>query len=184
MSNEIVYLSGPILYACVFERNKKKNKYTDEHGEFTVTIGLDKPASKLIKSWNKMYQGRELDEIFKEDNMPPEADDDKYNSLSYFTFKRKAKVFKKTGEEIAEFGGEPDVKDSDGNKWDDDTNIGNFSIGTVKLNVFRGAFQKDGKTVPFVQVRLEALKVDDLVEYEGADREPAEIVVVGNAKPF
>ncbi len=184
MANETVYLSGPVLFACVFDRNKKQNEYTDEHGEYTIVIGLDKPAAKMVKGWNKMYQGKELDEIFKQDKMPPEAEDEEFNSLTYFTFKRKAKVFKRDGTEIEDFGGKPVTVDSDGNPWDDDINIGNFSKATIKLNVYRGTFQKDGKTAPFTQVRLDAVKVDELVEYEGSERQPAEIVMVGNAKPF
>jgi len=54
--------------------------------------------------------------------------------------------------------GPPKVIDSDGGTWDEETLIGNGSDITVKLNVWIGNKAK--------KIRWEAVRVDELVEYE------------------
>lgn len=163
-----VYLRGPIMYAKVFERNRDKKGFEGQYepydGMYLITIGLNADDAKVVRKWNRMYAPKELgDKGFTEENG---AVDD----VQYFTFKRKHIHSKRNGELISEWSGPPTVVDSEGNDWSDDVDIGNGSICTVKLDVTKP------KGNPITYVRLEKIRVDDHVPYEGgSDFEEEEV---------
>jgi hypothetical protein len=160
MSKEkIVYLTGPIMFAKVFENNRDRGTYAPDGGQYTVDIGLTKESYKMARSWNKRYQAKEYD-----DERYGDMVDD---SLQYLQFKRKHIVTKRDGEVIEEWSGPPAVKQSDNTDWEDKGMIGNGSKCTVKLAVFNGTFtNEEGKQAPYTTVRLEAIRVDDWVQYD------------------
>lgn len=69
----------------------------------------------------------------------------------------------KDGSPIEEFGYEPKVVDADGNPWEEDVAIGNYSECEVAFDVW-GA---KGWT------KLRAIKVYDLVEYDDSEPDPS-----------
>jgi len=157
MSTNIVYLQGPAKWSKVFEGNRDMGDYAPEDGQYTIDIGLDAKDTKLVKSWNRMYTGRKYTK-----------DDDNYlagdEKLTYFQFKRKHKHFKKDGESVVRmWSGAPKVVDNLGDEWPGDL-IGNSSIVTVKLDVTTMGSR--------TYVRLEGVRVEEHVEYEGEEREP------------
>ena len=164
MATKIVYLQGPVKWAKVFEDNRDKGKYAPADGQYEIGIGLDAKDTKEVKTWNRMYQGKDYAKLDK-NYLPGDS------KLTYFTFKRKHKHFKTDGVTVIdEWSGPPTVLDSDGDDWNAMNGggglIGNGSACTVKLNV--NTFE--GKTF----VRLEGVRVDEHVEYENADGEAKE----------
>jgi len=165
MSTKIVYLQGPVKFAKVFEFNRDKGKYAPKDGHYSIDIGLNPKDFKEVKTWNRMYKGKvwaKMDKFY----LPGDS------KLTYVTFKRKHKHFKADGEEVInEWSGPPTVVGLGGDDWADDDGkvdlIGNGSVCTVKLDVTT----VDGRTF----VRLEGVRVDEHVEYEGdgEEREPA-----------
>jgi len=168
MITKNVYLQGPVKWAKVFEFNRDKGKYAPEDGEYQISLGLSAKDFKIVKKWNRMYQGTEYTATGKKkkDFLPG---DDK---LTYITFKRKHKHFKADGETlIREWSGEPTVVAYDGEPWDTWNGgttplIGNGSVCTIKLDV---TTTDAGHTF----VRLEGVRVDEHVEFEGETKEPA-----------
>lgn len=162
MSTKIVYMCGPVKFAKVFEFNRDKGKYAPKDGHYSIDLGLSPKDFKEVQTWNRMYKGKvwaKLDKFY----LPGDS------NLTYVTFKRKHRHFKADGETlIPEWSGAPQIKNSDGEDWvyDDQPDlIGNGSICTIKLYITT----IDGKTF----VRLEGVRVDEHVEYEGEEREPA-----------
>ncbi len=175
MSTQTVYLQGPVKFAKVFDFNRDKGKYAPKDGEYNISVGLSPKDFKVVKGWNRMYQGKvwgKLDKFYLPDD----------SKLTYITFKRKHKHFKADGESVIhEWSGEPLVVDHDGEVWYDGERsrlIGNGSVCTVKLDVTT----VDGKTF----VRLEGIRVDEHVEYEsdGEEREPSVEVNMTDGLPF
>lgn len=160
MANETThYFRGPVMFAKVFEGNRDKGMYAPEGGQYTIDIGLKGSDVKLVKSWNKRYAPKKY--------KPPydEGVDDK---LEYFQFKRRHEQFNKNGELITEWSGPPKVFDDERNDWGNRGLIGNGSVCTIKLNVYNGTFTDNaGKQLPYTSVRLDGVRVDEWVEYEG-----------------
>ena len=151
---KIHFIQGPVMFAKVFPGNKDTGKYAPEGGQYTIDIGVDTKTKKLIKSWNRSYGEKEYKEPY-DDAVDPKLD--------YFSFKRKHEARKRNGELIEEWSGAPKVVDNQGNEWSKDASlIGNGSLCTLKLAVFSG-IDKDGGT--FTIVRLEGVRVDELVEF-------------------
>jgi len=171
MATKTVYLKGPVKFAKVFEFNRDKGKYAPKDGEYQIGVGLDKKTFKIVKKWNRMYKGT----VYAADDkkhgkwfLPGDED------LTYVTFKRKHKHFKTDSDEVIdEWSGVPDVRDEDGIDWLINPDaaprlIGNGSVCTIKLEV---TSDDAGRTF----VRLEAVRVDEHVEFEGeGEREPDE----------
>jgi hypothetical protein len=162
MSTKVVFLQGPVKWAKVFEGNR--NKGTEKYpvaagGQYEISLGLNAKDLKEVKSYNRLYGGKVYDKLDK-NYLPGDS------KLTYITFKRKHEHLKNNGDVIHEWSGAPDVRADDNTPWGKDL-IGNGSVCTVKLDVTT----KGGKTF----VRLEGLRVDEHVEYEGAegDNEPA-----------
>ncbi len=175
MSTKIVYLQGPVKFAKVFEFNRDKGKYAPKDGEYNISVGLTPKDFKVVKGWNRMYQGKVWDKLDKF-YLPGDS------KLTYVTFKRKHKHFKMDGETVInEWSGEPTVGWQDDEKfveWVAGELIGNGSVCTVKLDVTT----VDGRTF----VRLDGVRVDEHVEYEGdgEEREPAVEVNMTDGIPF
>lgn len=156
-SNKIVYFKGPVKWAKVFEFNRDKGEYAPAHGMYTINIGLDNKDTKMVKGWNRLYTGNED------------------NDLTYFQFKRKHEHYNKEDEVIDNWSGPPVVCDAENFAWGGKL-IGNGSVCTVKL-----AVNKVGnKTF----VRLEGVRVEEHVEYEGEERAPVEEVNHTDGLPF
>ena len=67
------YITGPVLYANVFERNKitpKVSEYAPEGGQYSIMIGVDKTTARKIKGWSKMHKSRSVDDY--EDGEAPD----------------------------------------------------------------------------------------------------------------
>jgi len=166
MSTKTVYLQGPVKWVKVFEGNRDKGKYAPADGQYTIDIGLNDADTKEVKEWNRMYVGRKYTKIDK--NYEPGD-----SKLTYFCFKRKHKHFKRDGVEVIhEWSHVPQVVDANGEPWVDMDLIGNGSVCTVRLDVTTVG----GMTF----VRLEGVRVDEHVEYVGADGEPKEPAVEEN----
>jgi len=146
-SNKIVYLKGPVKWAKVFVDNRDKGEYAPDGGMYTIDLGLDEDDTKMIKGYNRLYTGKEDD------------------GLTYFTFKRKHEHYNKDNEIIDKWSGPPVVCDEGNFVWSSGL-IGNGSVCTVKLAVNTVG----SKTF----VRLEGVRVDEHVEYEGEASAPVE----------
>jgi hypothetical protein len=160
-TSKTVYFQGPVMWAKVFGFNRDKGEYAPEGGQYTISIGLDKKAEKTVKSWNRLYTGK--------------VEDD---GLTYFQFKRKHTHLTKDGDPIEPWSGPPVVVDAEGHGWDENTLIGNGSVCSVKLNITT----MGNKTF----VRLEGVRVDELVAYEGSStpKEPTEVENHSGGLPF
>ena len=159
MATKIVYLQGPVKWAKVFEGNRDKGKYAPADGSYEISIGLDAKDTKEVKTWNRMYVGKDYGKLDK-NYLPGDS------KLTYFTFRRKHKHFKADGETVIdEWSGAPVVCNAENHVWGKDL-IGNGSVCTVKLDVTT----VEGKTF----VRFEGLRVEEHVEYVGADGEAKE----------
>ena len=176
MSTKIVFLSGPVKFAKVFDFNRDKGKYAPKDGEYNISVGLTAKDFKVVKGWNRMYQGKVWDKLNKF-YLPGDS------KLTYVTFKRKHKHFKADGETVIhEWSGPPDVFDDGGGLWTDTDKvelIGNGSVCTVKLDVTTVG----DKTF----VRLDGVRVDEHVEYVSNDeeeREPSVEVNMTDGIPF
>ena len=176
MSTKIVYLQGPVKFAKVFDFNRDKGKYAPKDGEYNISVGLSSKDFKVVKEWNRMYQGKVWDKLDKF-YLPGDS------KLTYVTFKRKHKHYKADGETvISEWSGQPDVFQEGGEDWiseDGDVHlIGNGSVCTVKLDVTT----VDSRTF----VRLDGVRVDEHVEYtsDGEEREPPVEVNMTDGIPF
>ena len=177
MTTKIVYLQGPVKFAKVFDFNRDKGKYAPKDGEYNISVGLSPKDFKVVKEWNRMYQGKVWDKLDKF-YLPGDS------KLTYVTFKRKHKHFKADGESvISEWSGPPDVIHGDGDLVGPNWNgglIGNGSVCSVKLDVTT----VDGRTF----VRLEGVRVEEHVEYvssDGEEREPpVEVNMMTDGIPF
>lgn len=184
--NITAYLQGPVLYACVFPSNmKKEGQYVPEGGEYTIMIGLDKEDAKLVKKWNRLYVGKDRD-AFEEPKQgsdePREVPEGFVDGVLYFTFRRRNKVWKKNGELIEEWSGAPEVVDADDNPWDPEVMIGNGSICSIKLDVFMG---KNAEGKDYTSVRIDKIRVDQHVPFEAPEKEEVETETVSRVKvPF
>ena len=151
------FISGPVMYARVFENNRDlegyEGKYKEHDGMYTVCIGVPEYGDdyKRIMGWNRMYAPKigGKDKGFELDRGAVEG-------MAYFTFKRKH-----TNPVRAQWGGAPQVVDVDRQNWDSDTMIGNGSTATIKLDVEKS---KNNPKITFV--RLEGLLIEELVPYE------------------
>jgi hypothetical protein len=170
------------MFANVFPFNMKKSEYTSPDGDFTIDIGVDKDTAKLVKSWSGLYKFKDTDD-YGEDYQSACQDD-----VKYVTFKRNNVVRGKKGQILEEFSGPPKVVDADGKPFPDETHIGNGSVCTIKLNVYKGGGSNDkGKQIPFVKVRLDGVRVEELVAYEGNTEgsiEEEDVYVHGDTIPF
>lgn len=163
-TKKFVYITGPVLYAKVFERNRDKGNVhvpldPKFDGRYTIQIGVDDKITKKIKKWNRLYEGKTISEM-KEKTRELLSDivEKHGESLRYFTFWRNNRHVLKNGDEVIAWGGVPQVVDAEGEPWDPNINIGNGSVCTVKLDV--------SKTGNNTFVRLEGVRVENLVEYE------------------
>jgi hypothetical protein len=137
------------MWAKGFERNRNKNTdYIDAkfNGRYSIYIGVDEETTKMIKKWNRLYEGKE-------------GEDD----LRYFQFWRNHTHVTKDGDTYDSWGGAPVVVDDENFAWDSAINIGNGSVCTIKLGV-----NTVGKNT---YVRLEGVRVEELVEFVGDEVE-------------
>lgn len=170
-TKKIIYIKGPVLYAKVFERNRdKRTDYIDAKfdGRYSINIGVGGDLADKVKTWNRLYEGKTITEqIAKAKKMKDEAREAleaivaEHGDLRYFEFWRNHKHVTKADEEIEAWGGAPTVVDSANFAFDPKVNIGNGSVCTIKLSV-----NTVGRNT---YVRLEGVRVEDLVEFEGAD---------------
>lgn len=151
----VEYLKGPVMFARVFEWNLDEGEYAPEGGQYRLDIGLGKDDKKKVLSWNKRYGAKEYKD---------EWSDGVVEGLDYYGFKR-PHVGK-----LKKLGGPPSVVDADNSDWDEDVAIGNGSICTLKLNVYRGV--AGGK--PYTSVTLLGIRVDEHVPYEMNDDDDGE----------
>lgn len=168
------YITGPVLYANVFERNKitpKISEYAPEGGQYSIMIGVDKATARKIKGWSKMHKSRSVDDY--EDG---EAPDGMVEGLDYFTFKRNH-----LNPYRDDWVGPPTVVDAEGLPFDSTVNIGNGSDCTVKISIYQGV-SKAGQA--YSRITLEAVRVNDLVEYEGATATEYEEDIPDDVIPF
>lgn len=151
-TSKLVYFQGPVMWAKVFSFNRDKGDYAPEGGQYTISVGLDPKDTKQVKGWNRLYTGKEGED-----------------GLTYFEFKRKHIHLNKDGELIEPWSGPPVVVDKEGHGWGEVSLIGNGSVCSIKLNVTTLG------TKTFV--RLEGVRVDELVPYEGEQgpSEPSEV---------
>lgn len=182
--NTTAYFVGPVLFAQVFERNRatpEQSEYVPEGGQYKISIGLTKEDAKLVKSWNKRYEGK-TKEDFEESSKTGDAPEGIVDGLQYFTFRRDHIKTNKKGDVIHEWSGAPKVLNSEGEPWDTDVNIGNGSICTIKLDVYEG---RNAKGQAYTIVRLEGVRVDEHVPYE-PEGEPVEKETVDRSggRPF
>lgn len=174
------YIQGPVLWAKVFERNRDKG---NEHvpldpkfnGRYQITVGVDKETTKLIKSWNRLYDGKLYSEMKPkaQEKLPKELQND---DKRFFMFWRNHCHVMKDGTTVDSWGGPPKVVDAENFAWDDEVNIGNGSVCTIKL-----AVSEVGKNT---YVRLEGVRVDEHVAFEGGDDVPREEVNTTDGMPF
>jgi len=153
MTDKIVYMAGPVRWAKVFDHNRDTGEYAPEGGQYTIDIGLDAEDTKEVKGWNRLYTGKK----------------DAETGLTYFQFKRKHTAFKNDGELIEAWSGPPALL------MEGEGLIGNGSVCTVKLAV--------NKVGPKTFVRLEGVRVDTLVPYEGGGG-PVEVDNRSGELPF
>lgn len=159
MSNNIVYLQGPVMFAKVFKGNRDQGMFAPPGGQYTIDIGLKGNDVKMVKGWNNRYKAKDY---------KPEYSEGVVKGYQYFQFKRKHEQYNKDHEIIGEWSGPPKIVDEDGNDWDNRGLIGNGSVCTVKLNVNPGTYtDAKGKAWPVTFVRLEGIRVDEWVEFEG-----------------
>jgi hypothetical protein len=175
----IQYIDGKSMYARIFEHNRDMEGYEGKHlaydGKYEIMIGVpeNSPEYKLFMSWNKKYEpkvgGR--DKNF-------EVDKGAVEGLCYFRVGRKHAPKKKDGTLIAAWGGPPacykaevDPKTKKPIPWNPDDLIGNGSDITVKLDI------EPDKAKPHIKyVRLEAVMVNNLVEFKGKEETPDDIL--------
>lgn len=143
MSNNINYnLSGPVMWAKLREDNRDVGEYAPEGGLYSIEVGVGPEEQKMILGWSHLYRPIEYKE---------------YPDLRFFRFKRQHIKRTKDGEIIEEWSGPPRVVSKDGEPMQE--NIGNGSLCTVKVNV--------NKVGTKTFMRLEAVRVDELIEYGG-----------------
>ena len=142
----IEYLKGPVMFARVFEWNLDEGEYAPEGGQYRLDIGLGKDDVKTVLSWNKRYGAKEYKE---------EWSDGVVEDMAYYGFKRPHEG------KIKKLGGPPAVVDAEGKPWDEDVAIGNGSVCTLKLNVYKGT--AGGK--PYTSVILMGVRVDEHVPF-------------------
>jgi hypothetical protein len=155
----IVYLSGPVKWAKVFDHNRDTGEYAPPGGNYAIDIGLTDEDFKEVKGWNRMYQGKK----------------DAEDGLTYITFKRKHEHLNSDGEVIEDWSGAPKVVDAEAKDWDGSL-IGNGSICTVKLVV--------NKVGAKTFVRLEGVRVDTHIPYVGKDGEEVVVENRSGGLPF
>jgi len=151
----IEYVSGPVMYARVFENNRDltgfegQNEQYDGMYEISVGVPSNQKEFKKIMSWNRMYAPKTTeDKNFGEDKGAVEG-------MSYFKFKRKHKHVTKAGKIIQEWGGPPKIVGPDGKTpWDTSVKLGNGTEVTIKLNVDK----PEGSKITYV--RLEGIRID------------------------
>ena len=157
-----VYFAGPCLYACVLPHNMKpEGEYTPKGGQYSIMVGLEEDDWDLVESWVPLMKAKTVKKMEKAGKNVPEGMDP---DLFYVTFKRNNHVYSKDGDLIRE-NGAPEILDGtgEGGNWNLETNIGNGSVVTVKLEKY------DGETArgPYTKLTLEAVRVDEHVPYEG-----------------
>jgi hypothetical protein len=164
-----VYIKGPVIWAKVFERNRD---YGNEevpldakfNGRYSIGIGVDKEMTKTIKKWNRLYSGKLISEMnSKSKDLLHDISEEYGDDLRFFTFWRNHTHAIKNGDVIDAWGGPPVVVDKANFAWDSEVNIGNGSMCTIKLSVSTAG----NKTY----VRLEGVRIEDLVEFEGEKTE-------------
>ena len=154
----IVYTTGPVKFAKVFERNRNHGSEAypvAEGGIYEVSVGVDDDMLKTIKKWNRLYQGKVYTDggSAKQDKHFVDGD----AGFTFITFNRRHEFRKTDGDLITEWSGAPAVVDKDGKPWDPTVNIGNGSICTIKLNVNKSG----SKTF----IRLEGVRVETHVPH-------------------
>lgn len=166
---EKVCISGPCMYARLFEHNRDLRGYEDQYvphdGMYLIEVGVEDrgPEFKRIMGWNRMYapkiggedKGHELERGAEE-------------GLAYFTFKRKHAPKSKTGMTLSKYGGPPGVKWADGKDFPSDKMIGNGSFVDVWLDVNK----PEGSKITYVN--LIGVVVHKLVEYEKTEESDQE----------
>lgn len=140
-SNVNYNITGPVMWAKLRDDNRDQGEYAPEGGQYVLELGVDEDDAKLFMSWSPLYKPKTYEG---------------YDGLSFFKVKRLHFKRNKKGEVIEDWSGPPRVVNSDGDEFDQ--NIGNGSVCTVKINV------NTLGTKTFV--RLEAVRVEELVEYE------------------
>lgn len=160
----IHYLSGPCMYARIFEGTRDMEGYEGKHlpydGAYEILVGVPEygPEYKMIMGWNRMYAPKigGKDKGFELERGAVEG-------LAYFRFNRKHDPKKANPKANARWGGPPSViaADTPPVDWNDEVAIGNGSLVTLKIDV------ENLKSNPKINfVRLEAVRVDEHVPYE------------------
>lgn len=139
MASSIHYFSGKCKWAKVFKPDERYNK-------FSIDVAL---TGKQLEEFNKLgLRGK------------PKIDEE---GNHWVTFRRDpASQVYKSGERVP--AGPPSVSDPDGNSFSGI--IGNGSDVTVKIQVYSWENKQYGKGMGS---RLEAVRVDNLVEYKRDD---------------
>lgn len=137
MASERIYLSGIAMWAKLFERNRDRGEfYESTDGMTTIDLLMEKEELDKLKASGSRLRPKVTDEGL--------------------TVKFKRPWIHSGG--ISDFGGPPQVVDSDGNDWDDSVSVGNGSTVEIAVDVYDTQMGKG--------TRLAGVKVLDLVEYE------------------
>lgn len=193
MANKLttMYFRGPVLFAKVFEDNMDRPRgeddaFTPKGGQFSVMVGVSDEESDSIMDLNHMYVGKDSAYYKRKQRKNPDAkipegfDDTK----TYFTFKRRNKIYNYDGDLVKTLGA-PKVVNEEGEEWDTERDgyIGNGSICDIKISVYSGV-SKAGSD--FNRVTLEGVRVVDLISYTPPEREEIieEEYVSDGAIPF
>lgn len=157
-TKKIFYFTGPCAYAKVFEDNRNltgfEGAYEAFGGMYEILVGLGEKDAKQMFKFNRNYKPRTAEELKLE-----EPDD--YKGYLFFPFRRKHKTFNREGEVIKAWSGPPTILDKNNDPWPEGTLIGNGSVVTVKVNVSKRGSRNF--------LRLESVRVEDLVPYEGPE---------------
>ena len=145
-SSRVEYLSGKGKYVRMFT--------VDKYGKYSLLLYLDKPSLAI---WEQLKSEGILNVLKKDD-------DGDYVRLS--------RPVKKTFRGIDTVLRPPDVMDKDGKPMVANDWIGNGSDITAKLTCYTFAKQFGGGTG--AAIRLEGIKVHNLVPYVASDRTPEE----------
>lgn len=162
-----IYFDGEARYARIFPgqediganlpEGEQKRKFQEAQGFYTMDVVIDKETKKKMIADGIPGKGMS-GQLFKE-----VVDKDTGEDLLIYRVRREVFNSKLTDKETDEQGvylGAPKVINSDGKLWDRETmgDIGNGSKVTVKVSVWSES-----------KVTLQAVKVNDLVEYHRED---------------
>ena len=141
MATRTIELTGPIMWAHIFEENRDMNgyegAYREHDGAYTVEIGLDKDQFQALKDIGSAKRAKDIDG--KEDRYDPDY--------------KWVKLVRKHKDRFDWASGEPKVVDSTDSPWtfEHEGEVYNGSECTVTVSVYDTSYRNG--------TRLEKVKV-------------------------